>query len=283
MDTEVLSPRTPADFPWLDQPVSFFRSGDNSGYEHSRIPCGVWIYEGVRDGEINHYGVATDRGGFVRKRLVEYASESKTRAYRKAKTEAAAVSSPGMRRFALNRVRRDKSKHAAVTPTGAWPKRHTNPDLSALASWTRLLLFEVDGLASRKLAEQVRDWLAELPGADGRPLCAFAALSLGGLGVYFCLLADRRPVEPADYLEMWRHALPFLERTEGMPELDTSGSDATRLRFIAHDPGVRINENPALWPCLTLEESGALIDGRARKAEISKRAAADRRSAERGF
>ncbi|MGD9780624.1 MAG: BT4734/BF3469 family protein [Kiritimatiellia bacterium] len=122
-----------------------------------------------------------------------------------------------------------KSRLPAITVAGVFKTRCK----TGLDSSSGCLVLDVDDLATRAIAEALRDAL----GRDPHVLAAF--VSPGGLGVkavvYIGTCADDAEAKSA-----WRALAEYLQDAHEV-ETDPSGKDVCRLCFVSHDPGAVVN------------------------------------------
>lgn len=130
----------------------------------------------------------------------------------------------------------------AVTFSGIFPKRKRQA--VHLATHSGLITIDIDGLPP----SMIPDLLAELA---QMPHVVLAFVSPSGLGIKVIVRVDPIPQDDIEHKGAYQACLDFFEdlSVEYGFEIDTSGSDCSRLCFLAHDPLAIVNENaiPITW------------------------------------
>ena len=130
----------------------------------------------------------------------------------------------------------------AVTFSGIFPKRKRQA--VHLATHSGLITIDIDGLPP----SMIPDLLAELA---QMPHVVLAFVSPSGLGLKVIVRVDPIPQDDIEHKGAYQACLDFFEdlSVEYGFEIDTSGSDCSRLCFLAHDPRAIVHSNaiPIEW------------------------------------
>lgn len=112
---------------------------------------------------------------------------------------------------------------------------------------TRFMCFDIDGIATKKQAENERDRLAK-----AIPSAVVVALSASGKGVWLVIALDRHTTSKKDYKDIWWMLMVYLEEHHnvkiGEPKggSDIAPSSMVSLRYYSYDPNARIKNEDDL-------------------------------------
>ena len=130
---------------------------------------------------------------------------------------------------------REKQKLPAVTFSGIFSKRKAD----ALIRHSGLVTIDIDGLP----LEDIPYLLSELAQV---PQVALAFVSPSGAGIKAVVSVNPIPTDATEHKGAYEACKEHFETlaTEFGFEVDTSGSDVSRMCFLAHDPLAIVNHNP---------------------------------------
>ena len=230
---------------YLQQPVTLYDSADNSRFEAGFLPLGSWLAH-LRGEDVDYIRVT--RYQAFEETLDGADTAAQGGKFRRLRAAAAAI--PRDDDFGVARGENadaycDAWKSAmvpAASPAGRFSGRREFPDST---SWTGVVHFDCDHLID---AAAMRDSLF----SDDR--VAYAGVSISGEGVHFGVLPSRPPSSLWEYPKMWVVVQEILRHEDLLPndarrlkEISDQGvKDPTRLRFFAHDPDLRVREQPRL-------------------------------------
>jgi len=130
----------------------------------------------------------------------------------------------------------------AVTFSGIFPPYKRKAHF--IETHSGRVTLDIDGLPQRLIPDLLAE-LAQMP----EVLLAFVSPS--GLGIKVIVRVDPIPADHIEHKGAYQACLEFFDdlATEYGFEVDTSGSDCSRLCFLAHDPLAIVNENatPITW------------------------------------